>query len=114
MHEAMVAESLLDSILAEAQKQNAKPVLVKISCGTFNVINDEVLGLAFTAIAKDTLCENVKLEVEHKNIRGKCTDCDLEFEFELVKPSCPDCGSEDFALLPDAPLLLETIEFETE
>lgn len=114
MHEAMVAESLLDSILAEAKKQKAKPILVKISCGTFNVINDEVLGLAFTAIAKDTLCEDVKLEVEHKTIRGQCTDCNRQFEFELVSPNCPDCASKDFALLPDAPLLLETIEFETE
>ncbi len=29
-------------------------------------------------------------------------------------PKCPKCGSEDFDLLPDAPLLLEQIEFQTE
>ena len=70
MHETMVAHSLLTTILAEAEKQNAKPFNAKISCGTFNVINDEVLGWAFEAIAKGTLCEAMTLEVEHKAILG--------------------------------------------
>ena len=114
MHETMVAQSLLTTVLAEAEKQNARPFRVKISCGTFNVINDEILGLAFEAIAEDTACEGIELQVEHKPMSGKCNDCGAEFEFELVRPDCSKCGSENFDLLPDAPLLLETIEFKTE
>jgi len=114
MHETMVAESLVTAISAEASKQNAKPVGAKISCGMLNTINDEVLCFAFEAIAKGTLCEGMKLEVEHKPIKGKCKNCKEEFEFELSSPGCPKCSSEDFELLPDAPLLLEEVEFETE
>jgi len=114
MHEAMVAQSLLVSIQAEAQKQNAKPVRAKISCGMLNAINDDVLGFAFEAIAKETICEGMKIEVEHKPMRANCKSCGSEFDFELIRPVCPDCGSSDFALMQDSPLVLETIEFEAD
>jgi hydrogenase nickel insertion protein HypA len=86
----------------------------RISCGTLNAINDEVLCFAFEAIAKGTSCEGIKLEIEHKPIRGQCKNCNEIFEFELCRPGCPKCSSEEFDLLADAPLLLEEIEFETE
>lgn len=114
MHEAMVAESLLVTISDEAERQNAKPVLAKISCGTLNVINDDVLGFAFEAIAKDTVCEGMRLEVEHRPIQGRCKGCRGRFDFQIFEPLCPKCGCGDFELLSDAPLVLETIEFETE
>ena len=112
MHETMVAQSLLATICSEAEKQNAKPVIARISCGQLNAINDEVLCFAFEAISKGTACEGMKLEVEHKPIQGRCRNCKQSFDVELSRPSCTKCGSEDFELLPDAPLVLETVEFE--
>ena len=114
MHEIMVAESLLTTISDEAAKQNAKPVAAKISCGTLNAINDEALCFAFEAIAKGTSCEGMKLEIEHKPIRGRCKNCNESFDVMFSRPSCPKCSSEEFDLLSDAPLLLEEIELQTE
>jgi hydrogenase nickel incorporation protein HypA/HybF len=114
MHEAMVAQSLLGAILNEAAKQKGKPVGAKISCGKLYAINDEVLCFAFEAIAKGTPCEGVKLEIEHKPIQGRCRNCNQSFAVESSNLSCSQCGGEEFDLLPDAPLLLEEIEFETE
>jgi len=114
MHEAMVAQSLLVSIQAEAKKQNARPVLAKISCGMLNAINDEVLSFAFEAIAKDTICRDVRIEVIHKPMEARCKKCGRVFGFEVFNPLCSNCGSADFELSADAPLVLETIEFEVE
>ena len=114
MHEMMVAESLLTTISDEAAKHNAKPISAKISCGMLNLINDETLCFAFEAITKDTPCEGVKLEIEHKPIQGRCKSCNESFDFDIFKPACPGCDSDQFELLPDAPLVLEEIEFETE
>ncbi|MFA5423453.1 MAG: hydrogenase maturation nickel metallochaperone HypA [Phycisphaerae bacterium] len=114
MHETMIAKNLLDTLEAEATKQNAKPKIAKISCGTFNTVNDEILTFAFEAIAKGTTCEGVKLEIEHKPITAKCGDCGKIFAFDLTKPVCEHCGSDKYDLLPDAPLLLDEIEFDTE
>jgi hydrogenase nickel incorporation protein HypA/HybF len=114
MHETMVAESLLATISEEARKQNAKPLSARISCGMLNAVNDEVLCFAFDAIAKGTSCEGIRLEIEHKLMQGQCKNCNECFELKLSCLKCPTCDNEDFDLLPDAPLLLEQIEFETE
>ena len=112
MHETMVAQSLLVAISDEAAKHNAKPIGAKISCGELSAINDEALCFAFEAVAKGTLCEGVKLEIEHKPMRGQCKKCNQNFDVELAQPRCPKCGSDDFELLPDAPLVLEEIELQ--
>lgn len=114
MHELMVAQSLLTSITAEAEKQNAKPLAAGISCGIFNAINDDTLLFAFEAIAKGTICEGVKLNISHKPIQARCKNCQNIFEFNIVAPACTNCGGSDFELMPDPPLLLEEIEFDTE
>jgi hydrogenase nickel incorporation protein HypA/HybF len=112
MHEAMVAQSVFEAISAEAKKQNAKPLAAKISCGVFSGVNSDALCFAFEAISKGTVCEGVKLDIEQKPIQARCKKCDKKFRFELHEPNCPKCRSDDFELLPDAPLTLEEIEFE--
>jgi len=114
MHEAMVAQSLLATISAEAAKHNARPVGARISCGTLYAINDEALRFAFEALATGTPCEHVKLEIEHKPIQATCRSCGEIFELQASSGNCPRCKKEDFELLGDAPLLLEEIELDTE
>jgi hydrogenase nickel incorporation protein HypA/HybF len=114
MHETMVAQSLIDAILAEAEKQQAKPLQAKMSCGALNHINEDTLSFAFEALAKGTRCEGMKLIVEQKPIKGWCNSCKKIFDFEIRNPVCSRCGRDDFKLLADEPMMLEEIEFETE
>jgi len=114
MHETMVAQSLMEIIAEQAKINNAKPVTAKISCGTLNPVNNQVLRFAFEAITKDTPCEGVTLKIEHKPIKARCKDCDIIFDIELSRSECSKCGGDDFELQPDAPLILEEIEFQTE
>jgi hydrogenase nickel incorporation protein HypA/HybF len=114
MHEVMVAQSLFSMISAEAAKRSEKPVSAKISCGVLNAVNDDALCFAFDSAAKGTACEGMKLEIEHKQMQGRCEGCNEVFEIEFSQPRCPKCGSEDFELQPDAPLMLEEIEFSAE
>ena len=120
MHETIIAQNLLTAISSEAKKQKARPISAKISCGKLYAINDELLCFAFQTIAKGTACEAMKLEIEHKPIQGQCKNCNQNFDLNLeALPSishlrCPHCGSKEFDLLPDAPLILEQIEFQAE
>jgi hydrogenase nickel incorporation protein HypA/HybF len=114
MHETVVAQSLVEAISSEARKHNARPVSAKISCGELNAVNDEVLSFAFEAIAKGTECEGMTLRVEHKLMQARCGRCGQNFAFRLFEARCPHCDQEDFELLPDAPLMLEEIEFDKE
>ena len=112
MHEATIAQSVLEAISAEAKKQKAKPIAAKISCGVLNGINNEALCFAFEAISKGTVCENLKLNIKQKPIKARCKKCHVTFQFDLHELKCPKCRHDDFELLPDAPLLLEEITFE--
>ena len=114
MHETVIAQNLLSQISEEAVKQKAKPLAAKISCGKLSAINEEVLCFAFDAIAKGTVCENMKLRIEHKPLQAVCKDCNKSFEVDFSNIKCSNCRSENIELLPDAPLLLEEIEFESE
>lgn len=114
MHETAVAQSVIESIQAEAAKIDKKPVSAKMSCGQFNSLNDEVMQFAFDIAAKDTICEGMTIEIIHHPLRGNCKKCGNEFDFDVYSPGCPGCGSEEFTFAPDAPLLLEEIEFEDE
>ncbi len=112
MHEAMIAENILQTILAQTKKKAGKVVRAVISCGQINAVNDEAMKFAFEAVAAGTICQGSKLEIKHIPLKAICRDCDSEFEFDLYNPQCPRCGKSDFSIGDDAPLLLEEIEFE--
>ena len=111
MHEMMVADSLLQILLKESQG-HGKPLGVRISCGQLNAINEEALAFALEVLAKGTVCEGIRLEVEQKPLQARCGACGRIYGVSDHQVLCPGCGSSDFQLLPDAPLVLETIEFE--
>jgi hydrogenase nickel incorporation protein HypA/HybF len=114
MHETVLAQRLHKLISAESAKYGKKPISAKISCGAFAAVNNELLLEAFDTIIKGTNIEGLNLEIEHKPMQGLCRKCKQKFILDLSIMRCTGCGSEDFDLLPDAPLVLEEIEFETE
>ncbi|MBE0537602.1 MAG: hydrogenase maturation nickel metallochaperone HypA [Phycisphaerae bacterium] len=112
MHEAMIAQSILEAIIQEAAERGLRPLRARISCGELNPINDEAVNFAFEIAARGTACEGMRLEVRHVPLRATCESCGHTFEFDIYSPACPGCGGADFKMNPDAPLLLEEIEFE--
>jgi|MudIll2142460700_1097286.scaffolds.fasta_scaffold238373_2 hydrogenase nickel incorporation protein HypA/HybF len=111
MHEMAMAQSLVDAISEEARK-HGRPIRAKMSCGVLNTVNDDVLSFAFETLAQGTPCEGMQLQIEHKLLQATCKACGCVFAVDWSGVRCPDCGADDFELLPDAPLLLEQIEFE--
>jgi hydrogenase nickel incorporation protein HypA/HybF len=112
MHEMAVAQSVVETILTEMQKIGRRPVVARISCGQFNTLNDEAMRFAFEVATQDTPCRGMRLEIRHVPLQARCERCGRTFAFNIHEARCPNCGSEAFAFLPDAPLLLEEIEFE--
>ena len=111
MHEAAIAQSLLEIIEQQEKQHDARAVTAIVSCGTFNTVNDEALIFALEAITKSSR-ENIELKIKHKPTCGICSQCKTTFDVTIEKYQCPKCKSDDFELMPDAPLLLEQIEFD--
>lgn len=114
MHETAIAEGIFKVIVKEAEKQKAKPVSATMTCGQLNAVNDEILRFAFDAIAKETICQGMELKIVHKQLQGRCKDCDKQFDVDITNPRCGNCGADNFFLLPDEPIVLTEIEFDAE
>jgi hydrogenase nickel incorporation protein HypA/HybF len=112
MHEAAVAESILNMIIEQsAQLDNARPVSARISCGQFNRLNEEAMQFAFEAISQGTPCQGMRLDIRCIPLQAHCRQCSTLFDFDIYHPVCPTCTAEEYDFQPDAPLLLEEIEF---
>jgi hydrogenase nickel incorporation protein HypA/HybF len=112
MHEAAVAENIIEAVIAQAPKKGGRVIRVVISCGQMNAVNDEAMEFAFDAAADGTICQGAKLKIKHIPLKAKCKHCGKKFNYDLYAPCCPKCAKSDIEIGDDAPLLLEEIEFE--
>jgi Zn finger protein HypA/HybF involved in hydrogenase expression len=112
MDELEIAQIVLESILAETGKVNLRPIRATLSYSQMQGISEEVLKESFIAIAAMTPCEGMELNLRPIPPQLRCNSCGMVSDYDLTSPVCPGCKSHDFQFLPDAPILLEEIEFQ--
>lgn len=101
MHEFSVMSQLVQGVLEEAKRHNAKRVEeVVLDLGDFTMLGAEQLTFAFEVLTKETIMEGAALTVNRIPGRVKCS-CGLEKEMtpdadspHRVVPvlECPKCG----------------------
>lgn len=103
MHEYSMTSQIVESVIEEAEKREAKKVLdVYLVIGNLTFLNPEQVGFWYRALAKDTVLEKSRLHIERKEGTVKCPSCEYEggFKYEddpiyhvpLPVLSCPRCG----------------------
>lgn len=114
MHEFAIAQSLLDRALAEAEKNEGKKILsVGVKLGTASHITPDSLELCFKAVAKGTIAEEAKVEVEPLELKARCRRCGTEFiasddHHRLV---CP-CGSTNVEVVSGEEVYLQDLTID--
>ena len=102
MHEFSITTQIVNHILEEAKKHDAKRVSeVHLIIGKLSFLGIEQVRFAYNLLVKDTILESSKLHIEEKNGVVKCTNCgysgDLKLEddpiYHLPSPTlnCPKC-----------------------
>ena len=107
MHEVALAESILDIAREEAEKHNARRlILVRVRCGALAQVEPEALRLAFESLARTmdangVDCTGARLELIVEPLRLQCGECGLAFapvDSAAVRgvffAPCPSCGAE--------------------
>ena len=121
MHEMSIAQSLMDIIKEEMEKNNLTTLLkVKIRAGRLNAIVPDALMFCFDMLLKDTPWEGAILEIETIPVKMKCSKCGREFVApseerigSLLSLPCPYCGMDvGHTLIEGKELLIEYIEAE--
>lgn len=93
MHEYGITQNIINMVIEEANKNNAKQVTsINIVIGELSGIIDQSVQMYFDMLASDTICHGARLVFTKQNAILKCTACQNMFERNPKTFDCPKCG----------------------
>ena len=92
MHEATLAENILNIALEAAQQNHAVKVFkVGLTLGELAGVEVEALTLSFDVLKRDTPAEDSELVIKRVPISAACNKCGKTFQLERYDFFCPEC-----------------------
>lgn len=97
MHEVGIMQNLLNAAVARAQQEGAQHInRIHLRVGEASGAVPESLGLAFEVVAKGTIAEVAKLEIEKIPVVCYCPHCQQEYHpTDDLWHQCPHCQQLD-------------------
>jgi hydrogenase nickel incorporation protein HypA/HybF len=136
MHEWALAESIITTVLREAEKENLKSIKeIIIKIGELQQIEHDIFQFALEQIIKeynDKLI-NLKIKIETEKSTLQCKSCSHTWKFDDIKKKlnedesesihfipevafvytrCPKCGSPDFEIKTGRGISISSIKGE--
>lgn len=91
MHELSIASAVLATALDHAGERPVEVVAMRV--GTLRQVVPDSLRFYWDIVARETVCEHARLEVEEIETTLRCDDCGREWELDMPVFRCPDCES---------------------
>ena len=115
MHEYSIAQSIMQIVLSEAEKANARKVLkVSLGIGDLAGVFPDALSFCFDLLAKGTVAEDAKLIIEKVPIGGHCSHCNKTFRIENNLYICPICKTPNIKVTTGRELQINHLEIDDE
>jgi hydrogenase nickel incorporation protein HypA/HybF len=113
MHELSIVSSVIDQ-LDELKKQHngARFTRVGLRVGELAGVDVDCLRFGFECVIKDTVWEQLALEIEEVPRRQRCPACNAEFRAENWATACPQCGEEATVLIAGEELQIAYVEVD--
>ncbi len=103
MHEFSMTTQIVENVLQEARKYNAKKVLeVHLAIGKLTFLGAEQVSFCYEVLVNGTILDGSKLYIEETDGTIRCAECGYEGNFNYeVDPAyhfqtptllCPQCG----------------------
>lgn len=111
MHEMALAESMLEIVESTARRNAARRVTaVRLTVGELARVETEALRFCFDVVARGTLAEAARLEIEALPGRAWCIACSASVPLGQRGDPCPACGSFQLAIDQGEELRVADIE----
>jgi hydrogenase nickel incorporation protein HypA/HybF len=105
MHEFSMTSQIVDSVLAEARRRNAKRVLsVRLVIGKLSFLNLDQVRFSYKVLVEGTLLAGSRLYIKEQDATVECPFCgykggikyieDPSCHFKFPSLSCPKCGKD--------------------
>jgi hydrogenase nickel incorporation protein HypA/HybF len=108
-------ENVLDVAMEYAEHNDVKKIIqINLSVGALSDIVPEFAQMFFTTMAKDTIAENAKINIEKIPARIRCRSCGTEIEMDIKNLlfSCNKCGSKFIQLISGREFRVTSMEVE--
>ena len=92
MHEATLAENILNIAFKAAEENHAERIFkVGLTLGELAGVEVEALTLSFDVLKKNTPADGAELIINRVPIEAACQKCGKTFQLERYNFFCPDC-----------------------
>ena len=113
MHELAVTQSMVNLVLDEARKGNARKVKkINLVLGELSGVVGDCVQFYFSLMSKDTIAEGATISFSTVPTQARCRQCARVFEVKDSDWVCPECHSVGVDLVAGNELLVESIEVE--
>ncbi len=113
MHELAITQSMLDLVLKQAEKAEAKSVgKINLVIGEMTGVVDRAVQFYFDFLSKGTAAEGAALAFKVIPTTARCRGCHKEFELGEFDWTCPYCQSNNIEIVGGKELFVESIEVE--
>jgi hydrogenase nickel incorporation protein HypA/HybF len=112
MHELSVASAVVDTATRHAGGRRVTAIRLRV--GALRQVVPDSLAFYFEHVARGTLCEGARLEVEPVPATLHCEDCGAAWELDAASFRCAACGSGKVRVEAGDELEVESIEVEDE
>jgi hydrogenase nickel incorporation protein HypA/HybF len=106
--------SLSSAIVATVERHAAgrRVSVVTLTVGGLRQVVPETLEFYFAFVARGSVCEGARLEIEVLGPRLRCARCEREWQLEIPSFRCRACGETEVAIVAGNEFQVESIEVE--
>ena len=113
MHESVITQNMLTTILDEAKAANARKVIrISLTVGELSGVVSECVQFYFDILKKDTIASEAAIDFKTVPARLRCRDCQTEFRPQDELWVCPGCGSRSVEIREGRDCSIDSIEIE--
>ncbi|HTX31852.1 MAG TPA: hydrogenase maturation nickel metallochaperone HypA [Solirubrobacteraceae bacterium] len=110
MHELSLASAVVNTVAKHADGRRV--TVVNLRVGRLRQVIPDTLGFYFEFVARDSVCEGARLELEVIDARLRCRPCAHEWDIEIPAFRCPQCGGSEVEIASGEEFEVESIEVE--
>jgi hydrogenase nickel incorporation protein HypA/HybF len=110
MHELSISSAVVETAITHAAGR--KVAVVAVRAGHLRQVVPASLRFYFEIVARDTVVEGARLDLEVVPARLRCEDCASEWGTDVPAFRCPDCTGTAVTVLSGDELEVESIEVE--
>jgi len=113
MHEFSIAQTIVQSVLAELKKvQPARLVRARIVAGHLHQIVPDSLAQAYKILTKETPAAGSRLSIRRAPVMAECHQCHWCGKIKGAMFTCGKCNAGDIEVTGGRELYLDSIEVE--